>query len=92
MELQLDIGCLGSVNIWHETICYDELTMNERQMNNTQFSSMLDSVRCGEFSNDVEQCLMEHVISVSVVEKFQELQEAGNLLCAYFPHENYVIN
>ena len=30
-----------------------------------------------QFQNDIVKCLTERVITISVVEKFQELQEAG---------------
>ena len=40
-------GCAASANIWRDCVTYDELTINERQKNDPQFSSMLDSVRRG---------------------------------------------
>ena len=30
-SLQSKLGCLTSVNIWRDTVIYDELTINERQ-------------------------------------------------------------
>ncbi len=44
------LGCMASVNIWKETVVYDELTINEWQKRDGQFCSMLDEVRCGRLS------------------------------------------
>ena len=44
------LGCMTSVNIWKETVVYYELTLNERQKNDTQFSELLDEVRKGYMS------------------------------------------
>ena len=38
------LGCLTSVNIWQDSVVYDELTINERQKKDQAFSSMLDGV------------------------------------------------
>ena len=39
------LGCLGSINIWNECVTYDELTINERQKKDSEFTTLLDSVR-----------------------------------------------
>ena len=31
------LGCMTSVNIWRETVKYDELTINERQKRDPEF-------------------------------------------------------
>ena len=41
------LGCAAAINIWRDCVTYDELTINERQKNDPQFSSMLDCVRRG---------------------------------------------
>ena len=41
------LGCAAAVNIWRDCVTYDVLTINERQKNDPQFSSMLDCVRRG---------------------------------------------
>ena len=46
------LGCATAVNIWKESIVYDELTINERQKQDKQFSNMLDSVRRGLPTNE----------------------------------------
>ena len=46
------LGCATSVNIWRDTVVYDELTINERQSNDLEFSTMLDSVRRGYPTDD----------------------------------------
>ena len=41
------LGCMTTINIWQDTVMYDELTINERQKEDQLFSSMLNEVRCG---------------------------------------------
>ena len=41
------LGAANAVNIWKETVEYDELTINERQKGDETFFTMLDSVRHG---------------------------------------------
>ena len=43
--LALKLVCMTSVNIWQDTVIFDELTINERQRKDQPFSSMLDEVR-----------------------------------------------
>ena len=64
------LGCLTSVNIRHDTVVYDELTINQRQKNDQGFSSMLDEVLRGCPAQATLQALKERVFSVSVVDKF----------------------
>ena len=64
------------INIWGETVVYDELTIIERQ-NDSQFCELLNEVRCGEVSDKAITILKERVISVSAVEKFNKLVKAG---------------
>uniref|UniRef100_A0A1X7T934 Uncharacterized protein n=1 Tax=Amphimedon queenslandica TaxID=400682 RepID=A0A1X7T934_AMPQE len=42
----------NAVNIWKETVEYDELTINERQKGDETFFEMLDSVRHGCLTDD----------------------------------------
>ena len=46
-SLSQKLGCATSVNIWQESMEYDELTINERQKIDSDYSDMLDSVRRG---------------------------------------------
>ena len=41
------LGCTASVNIWRNSVAYDELTINERQKSDAEFATMLDCVRRG---------------------------------------------
>ena len=41
------MGSIASVNIWKDTIVYDELTINEQQKKDGLFVNLLDQVRCG---------------------------------------------
>ena len=72
-SVALKLGCMTSVNIWQETVLYDELTINERQKADLVFSSMLDEVRRGCPSPETLQSLQDRVITVPVVDKFEEL-------------------
>ncbi len=69
--------CATSVNIWHDSVVYVELTINERQKKDQEFSSMLDCVRRGCPTDETLGTLKERVIQVSALEKFSELQESG---------------
>ena len=44
-SLQFRLGCAASVNIWKDAVEYNELTINERQKQDQEFSSMLDYSR-----------------------------------------------
>ena len=46
-SLLYQLGCAASINIWKDSVVYDELTINERQKTDKRFSSMLDCVRHG---------------------------------------------
>ena len=48
----LQLGCATSVNIWRDTVVYDELTINERQSNDLGFSTMWDSMWRGYPTDD----------------------------------------
>ena len=72
-SVALRLGCMTSVNIWQETVLYEELTINERQKADLVFSSMLDEVRHGCPSPETLQALQNRVITVPVVDKFEEL-------------------
>ena len=69
----LKLGCMTSVNIWQDTVVFDELTINERQKKDQAFSSMLDEVRRGCPSQQTIQALQDRVIEVPVVDKFEAL-------------------
>ena len=79
------LGCLGSVNIWQDCVIYDELTINERQKKDGEFSAILDCVRRGSLSEQTISVLKERVSEVTIAEKFTELQEAGMTPVCLFP-------
>ena len=66
------LGCLTSVNIWQDSVVYDELTINKRQKKDQVFSFMLDEVRRGCPSQNTVQALKDRVITTPVVDKFEE--------------------
>ena len=79
------LGCTTAVNIWRDSVVYDELTLNERQKKDGKFSKLLDSVRCGVPTEETLCVLRERVMRVSVVDKFTELQQQGLSPVCLFP-------
>ena len=85
------IGSMGAINIWQDTVLYDELTINERQKMDQTFSDMLDCVRRGIKSDKTISTLSQRVIKVPIEQKFDELQEARVLLFVSFPLERHAM-
>ena len=83
--LLFQLGCATSLNIWKECVVYDELTINERQQEDKEFSSMLDCVRRGCPTDETLCTLHQRVIQVSVADKFTELQKSGQSPVCLFP-------
>ena len=79
------IGSMGAINIWQDTVLYDEVTINERQKTDQTFSDMLDCVRRGIKSDETISMPSQWVIKVPIEEKFDELQEAGCAPVCLFP-------
>ena len=72
-SLATKLGCMTSVNIWQDTVLCDEL-INERQKSDLVFISMLDEVWRGCPSpQPIIQALEDRVITIPVIEKFDEL-------------------
>ena len=83
--IQSKLGCITSVNIWKDTIVYDELTINERQKKDKSYSMLLNQVQCGHPPQDVIDALKERVMSCSVVETFQQLKNDNQSPVCLFP-------
>ena len=79
------MGSMASVNIWKETIVYDELTINERQKKDGLFVNILDEVRRGSPSPKSLECLKERLIDVPVVDKYIELSKSNKSPVCLFP-------
>ena len=79
---------MTAVNIWKETIVYDELTINESQKKDGKYVQILDDIRRGCISKETKKCLSERVISGTVVEKFKELCEQNYSTVCLFPTRN----
>ena len=78
------LGCMTSINIWEETVVYDELTINERQKD-AEFCSLLDEVRRGCVSEKSIGTLRGRVCTSPVVDKFKELECSGQSPVCLFP-------
>ena len=72
------LGAANAVNIWKETVEYDELTINERQKGDETFFTMLDSVRHGCLTDETIHTLKSRVFHVSIQDKYKELESEGN--------------
>ena len=83
--LSYKLGCAASVNIWRDSVVYDELIINERQKKDREFSSMLDSVRCGFPTDETLQILNKKVIDMSLTDTFIDLQQSGKSPVCLFP-------
>ena len=79
------MGSIASVNIWKETIVYDELIINECQKKDGLFVNILDEVRRGSPSPKSLECLKKRVIDVTVVDKYMELCKHGSSPVCLFP-------
>ena len=79
------MGSIASVNIWKETIVYDELTINERQNKDVLFVDILNQIRHGSPSPESLKCLKMRVIDVPVVDKYVELSKGGSSPVCLFP-------
>ena len=75
------LGCSASVNIWRDSVIYDELTIKERQKSDAEFASMLDCVRRGCPTDETLSMLQQRVIQ----EKFSELRQLGQAPVCLFP-------
>ena len=84
-SLSFKLGCAPSVNIWRDTVVYEELTINERQKKDKEYSVMLDGVRRGCPTDETLRTLEQRVIDVSVADKFDELQKSGHTPVCLFP-------
>ena len=67
------LGCVTAVNIWRESVVYDELTINESQKQDPEFGQLLNEVRVNCISDKTVALLLNAVIKCTAVEKFQEL-------------------
>ena len=84
-SLLLQLGCAASINIWNDSVVYDELTINERQKTDKEFSSMLNCVRRGCPTDETLCTLKQRIITNSISEKFTELQVASKTPVCLFP-------
>ena len=78
------LGCMTSVNIWQDTVVFDEPTINERQRKDQAFSSMLDEVGVAAHLNKLFR-LYKIVIEVPVVDKFEALLASKQSPLCLFP-------
>ena len=68
VKQRLGSGC--AINIWKETVEYDELTINERQKGDQEFFAMFDCIRRGCMTEETIATLRKRLIDVSVEENF----------------------
>uniref|UniRef100_A0A1X7UD01 Uncharacterized protein n=1 Tax=Amphimedon queenslandica TaxID=400682 RepID=A0A1X7UD01_AMPQE len=71
------LGAANAVNIWKETVEYNELTINEGQKGDETFFKMLDSVRHGCLTVETINTLKSHIFKVFLQQKYKELEREG---------------
>ena len=76
---------MTSINIWQDTVVYDEFTINERQKQDQAFSSMLNEVQRGFPCRATIEALQDRVITEKVVDKFEELLTSQKSPLCLFP-------
>ena len=85
------MGCMMSVNIWRETVTYDELTINERQKKDGQYCDLLDEVRHGCPSSNTVTLLKDRLLQGILYWTYSKHSSSlVNHLCVYFPHASCV--
>ena len=86
--LLLKLGCAASINIWRDSVTYDELTINERQNSDAEFADILDCVKRGCPTDKTNATLQQRVIQGSITDKFEELCHVGQTPLCLFPTRN----
>ena len=86
--LLLKLGCAASINIWRDSVTYDELTINERQKSDAEFADILDCVRRGCPTDKTNATLQQRVIQGSITDKFEELCRVGQTPLCLLPTSN----
>ena len=76
------LGCATSVNIWRNSVAYDEVTINKRHRKGKECSSMF---RRGCPTDETLCTLQQRVLQVSVSDKFNEPKESGQTPVCLFP-------
>uniref|UniRef100_A0A1X7UEI0 ATP-dependent DNA helicase n=1 Tax=Amphimedon queenslandica TaxID=400682 RepID=A0A1X7UEI0_AMPQE len=81
----IKLATTNAVNIWKETVEYDEQTINERQKGDETFFKMLDSVRHGCLTDETIDTLKSRVYKVSIQDKYKELEseETNPPICLF---------
>ena len=85
--LLLKLRCAALINIWRNSVTYDELTINERQKSDAEFAD-LDCVRRGCPTDKTNATLQQRVIQESITDKFEELCRVGQTPLCLFPTIN----
>ena len=87
VKQRLGSGC--AINIWRETVEYDELTINEKRKGDLEFFAMLDCIRRGCTTEETLATLRKRLIDVSVEKKFWELSKRGKLPVCLFSKRKF---
>ena len=75
-SLSFKLGCATSVNIWKDTVVYEELTINERKKKDKPFAAMLDCVTL--------HTLDQRFIDMPVADSFMSFRSPVTCLCVCF--------
>uniref|UniRef100_A0A1X7UDC1 ATP-dependent DNA helicase n=1 Tax=Amphimedon queenslandica TaxID=400682 RepID=A0A1X7UDC1_AMPQE len=64
--LKYRLGSIGAVNIWPDTVTYNQLTINKRQKTDKKFIEILENVRRGFPDDQTLATLSERVFSMPI--------------------------
>ncbi|XP_044742220.1 uncharacterized protein LOC123303484 [Chrysoperla carnea] len=82
-EIDKFLGSLTAFNLWRELFKYEELCINMRQQNDSNFMDMLGRIRLGVLTREDQELLSTRLLkfnSASIVDRLQELTVHYSLL------------
>ena len=91
-SLCLKLGYAASINTWTDSVVYDELTINERQKKDENFSKRLGCVRRGALQRKRSTLLKNMSLKFLFLKSSVSFRRKAKLLCVCFPPENSVIS
>ena len=83
------LGCAASINIWRDSVTYDELTINERPKSDAEFADILDCVRRGCPTDQTNDTLQQRTYRGLSLTSLKLCVEWVSHLFVCFPPEIY---
>ena len=80
------LGCMMSVNIWQETVTYDELTINERQKKDREYCDFWTKSDVAPLSSKTVTLLRDRLFAGQcALDQFEALHQSGQSPMCLFP-------